>query len=206
MSSSLDSFNEATHRASYSTNPPPPRTSAVDMSSPASLQNPNLAGNWQSNQFTPPNTAVESNRTQWHQPSPQQDDTPISQNQKIGPAGSFTKRDHSQTYLKAEADFHQQAMAFDGMSKIHNQNEYPSPPGVNNNIPGEPSQSKASAADDLFSDVDEEGMPDFDAMDQEGNMFEMSGLGQQPRNPTPPNSNACLQMIPGIKLHIMRLS
>jgi hypothetical protein len=199
MSSLLDVFSEEMRRASNPINKPPPRLSALDMSSPGAALDPSLATHWQNgNQSTPPNTAIELHTTQWQPPSPHQYHTPISQNQHTWPEESFTKRNHSQSYSEVEAGFHQQATAFDGMTQMHNRVENPSPPRPNCSNSGEPPQSKASAVDDLFSDADDNEMPDFDAMDRDDNMFEMSGLGQQAQDPTQPDLNTSLQTIPSI--------
>lgn len=202
MSSTLDVFNEALQRASNPVNPPPPKPSTLDVSSPASPLAPSLARHWHSNgQFTPPNTAVESNHTQWHPPSPQLDDSPTFQSEQIWSVGSCPRRNPSKSISEAEADFHQQAMTCDEVSQMHNRNEYPSPTGANDNTAGEPPQSKASAVDDLFSNADDNEMPDSEEFAQDGNIFEMSGLEQQAQKPTEQNSTTSLQTIPGIMSH-----
>lgn len=206
MSTSLEVFNEALERASNPINPPPARPSALDMSSPSSSLDPNLAGHWHNNsQHTPPNTATETCNAHWYLPDPLINETPVSQTSinKYWAVDKASERleqhNQSQSFAEADSDFRQQAIAFNGSSQMHNQKEHPSPVQPQTTYAGESPQSKAPAMDDLFSDVDQNEMPDFDEVDQDDNIFHMSGFGQQQtQNPIQLESNTSLQIKEGL--------
>jgi hypothetical protein len=206
MSTSVDAFSEALKRASTPIDPPPTRPSALDMSSAASSLDPSFAGHWHNNsQFTPPNTATETHSAHWYPPSPQMDNTPVSQAPMDGtwPVDQTLERldqhNQPQSFFEADADFHQQAIAFSGTSQIHGQNEFPSPPQARTTYAGEAPQSRAPAVDDLFSETDQNEMPEFDEMDQDDNIVRMSCFGQQQtQNPIQQESNTSLQSISGL--------
>src|ERR1700677_3062815 len=142
MSTSVDALNEALKRASNPVNPPLARPIALNMSSPASSLDPSFAGHWHNNnQFTPPNTATETHSAHWYPPSPQMDNTPVSQAPMDGTwpvdqtSGRLDQHNQPQGFFEADADFHQQAIAF--TSQIHDQNAYPNPPQAHTTYAGD---------------------------------------------------------------------